>query len=71
MTVAGGKYAVGRFEIKEPDFTSAWDTMMGKWLPESGFQPDDRLPFEVYHEHPNEDGTGQFVFDICVPVKPL
>jgi AraC family transcriptional regulator len=45
--------------------------MMGKLLPESGFQPDDRLPFEVYHEHPDEEGNGQFVFDICVPVKPL
>jgi AraC family transcriptional regulator len=70
MTVAGGKYACGYFEISEPDFSNAWDAMMGEWLPESGYQPDDRLPFELYYDHPKES-KGKFVFDICIPVKPL
>ena len=70
MTVAGGKYACAHFEINHTDFSGAWNAMMGEWLPESGYQPDDRLPYELYHDHP-KDGKGKFVFDICLPVKPL
>ncbi|KPK87681.1 MAG: hypothetical protein AMS27_01740 [Bacteroides sp. SM23_62_1] len=70
MTIPGGKYAIGHFEITENEFSDAWNTMMGEWLPESGYQPDDRLPYELYYDHP-KDGKGKFAFDICIPVKPL
>jgi AraC family transcriptional regulator len=71
MTVPGGKFAVGRFEVLPDGFKEAWDTMMGGWLPESGYQPDDRNCYEVYHQTPDRHPQQKFVLDICVPVKPL
>ena len=41
------------------------------WLPDSGYQPDDRLCFEDYLNDPGEDAKGTHIFDICIPVKPL
>ena len=41
-TVAGGKYAFARFEVFPDEFSKAWDAVMGGWLPDSGYQPDDR-----------------------------
>ena len=49
----------------------AWDEVMGKWLPESGYQPDDRPCYELYHNDPKTHPEGKFLVDICVPVKPL
>lgn len=36
MTVPGGKYAVGRFEISETEFGTAWDSMC-VWVAEEGY----------------------------------
>lgn len=71
MTVPGGKFAVARFEIDPSDYESAWQSVMGQWLPESGFQPDDRLCFELYHGDPKSHPEGKHVFDICLPVRPM
>ncbi|MFW5741585.1 MAG: AraC family transcriptional regulator, partial [Myxococcota bacterium] len=48
MRLAGGRYAIGRFVLGERDYARAWHAMMGGWLPESGFEPDDRSCFEWY-----------------------
>ena len=71
MTVAGGKFAVGSFEITHEQFAEAWDEMMGKWLPESGYQPDDRPCYELCRNDPKTHPEGKYIVDICVPVKPL
>lgn len=71
MTVPGGKFAVGSFEITHEQFTEAWDELMGRWLPESGYQPDDRPCYELYRNDPKNHPEGKFIVDICVPVKPL
>jgi AraC family transcriptional regulator len=44
---------------------------MGEWLPESGYQPDDRPAYELYHNDPKTHPQGKFIIDICMPVKPL
>jgi AraC family transcriptional regulator len=69
--IEGGKYAMARFEIDETEFQQAWNQVMGEWLPESGYQCDDKLPFEMYYGDPNQHPEKKFVLDICVPVKPL
>jgi AraC family transcriptional regulator len=69
MTIAGGRYATARFELKPQDYGAAWQAVYGGWLPESGYQPDDRPAFELYHGQPGPDGRN--TVDICVPVKPL
>lgn len=71
MVVEGGKYAMARFEIGPTEFQQAWNQVMGEWLPQSGYQCDDKLPFEMYHGDPDQHPDGKFVVDICVPVKPL
>ena len=71
MNIPGGKYAVARFEIKSDEFENAWNMLFGGWLPESGFQPDDRPCYDIslndHREHPQNKHT----VDICLPVKPL
>ena len=71
MVIPGGKFAVGSFEIAADEYGEAWDMVMGGWLPESGFQPDDRLCYEMNHNNPDEHPENLHIVDICVPVKPL
>lgn len=70
MAVAGGPYAVGRFELSSDEFAGAWNTLYGVWLPESGYEPDDRPAFEIYRNDPRQHPQGKSIVDICVPVKP-
>ncbi|MBN1199973.1 MAG: GyrI-like domain-containing protein, partial [Bacteroidales bacterium] len=69
MEIAGGTYAVGRFEVTSQEFGEAWNWLYGSWLPQSGYQPDDGPCFEMYPEEPKEGE--KIKVDICVPVKPL
>ena len=71
MKLAGGAYAVGHFEIKTDQIPAAWNTMMGEWLVDSGYQPDDRLCYERCLNSPSEHPERLHIIDICVPVRPL
>ncbi len=72
MTVPGGKFAVAGFELEgSHEYKEAWNMVFGEWLPDSGFQPDDRLCYEIYHNDPKEHPKGHHIIDICIPVKPL
>ena len=69
-TLPAGKYAVGRFEIKETEFEEAWNTMCS-WLTESGYQPADSPTYEYYHNDYSDHPDFKFIVDICIPVKAL
>ncbi len=71
MTIAGGRYAVARFELATDEYQAAWDSVYGDWLPGSGYQPDDRPPFELYCSDPKDHPEGKCIVDICLPVAPL
>lgn len=71
MEIPGGKYAVAHFEIGSDQFEDAWNAVYGGWLPESGYQPDDRPCFEDCVGDPKEHPEGKHLVDIHVPVKPL
>lgn len=71
MMLEGGAYAVGRFELGEKDYENAWKMMYAGWLPESGYQPEDKPAFEIYRNDPRNHPEGKSIVDICVPVKPL
>jgi len=58
-------------EIAGDEFEDAWNMLMGGWLPESGYQPDDRLCYELCLNNPREHPGNKHIVDICVPVKPL
>lgn len=68
----GGLYAVARFHGSAIEIERAWPWMLREWLPDSGYQMDDRPCFE--RQGPNDSGGGPglpFDCDICIPVKPL
>jgi AraC family transcriptional regulator len=71
MTIPGGTFVVGRYEIGADQFGQAWDALMGGWLPDSGYQPDDRMCYEVYLNDPDQHPQKKFIIDICEPIKPL
>jgi AraC family transcriptional regulator len=69
--IPAGKYAVAHFEIKPDQFGAAWNAVDAGWIPESGYQIDDRPCFEVYLNDPKDHPEGKFIFDIYESVKPL
>ena len=71
MRIPGGLFAVGHVEINPDQFGEAWDKLMGEWLPESGYQPDDRPCYELYLNDPKQHPEGKFIVDICEPVRPM
>lgn len=71
MVVPGGMFAVARFEITSEQYEAAWNTVMGEWMPGSGFQCDDRLCYELCHNNSDEHPEKKHIVDICVPVKSL
>ena len=70
MTVPAAKSVVGHFEIDATQFKQAWDEVC-VWLSESGYQPADGNPYELYHKDPEDHPEKKFVLDICIPVKPM
>ncbi len=71
MTLPGGKYAMAKFVLDADQFRDAWAAVYAGWFPESGYQPDDRPPFELYHNDPKQHPEGKHIVEICAPVKPL
>jgi len=70
LKVPGGKYVVGSFEILPTEFEQAWNSVC-LWLSQSGYQPADGNPYELYHNNHDEHPQGKFIVDICIPVKPM
>ena len=71
MTIPGGTFAVAHATIDVSQYAEAWDRLMGDWLPRSGYQPDDRLCYEVYLNDPDRHPEKKHVVDICEPIRPL
>lgn len=71
MNIPAGKNAIGKFEIFPDQYPQAWDSMYAGWLPQSGYQPDDRPCYEFFLMDPKNHPEGKHVFEIYVPVKPL
>ncbi len=70
MTIKGGKYAVGHFEISVTEFENAWNTMC-VWMTESGYEPGEGNPYELYYADPQNHPENKFVLDICIPLKRI
>jgi AraC family transcriptional regulator len=67
----GGAYAVSRVRISSNQFMAAWDALMSRWLPGSGYQPDDRPCFEIYLNEAKGDPENMHEVEMCLAVKPL
>ena len=68
MIVPGGLFAVAHIEIDPVQYGEAWDRLIGDWMPSSGYQPDDRMCYEVYLNDPDTHPEKKWIVDICEPV---
>ena len=72
MDLPGGRYAVSKYSGSAHRISQAWDTLYQAWLPDSGYEPDDRPCLELYRDNPQVGGRpARFRADLCVPVRPL
>jgi AraC family transcriptional regulator len=70
--LAGGKYAVSGFTGTAHDIRAAWDALYRSWLPDSGYEPDDRPCMELYRRDRMVDAkAGVFRCELCVPIRPV
>jgi AraC family transcriptional regulator len=70
--VTGGRYAVAAFRGTAQQIEGAWHEVFAVWLPDSGYQPDDRACFEIYRgASPAGSKGGAFRCDLCLPVRAL
>lgn len=70
MKVPGGLFAVAHVEIDVTQFGEAWDKLM-EWMPTSGYQPDERMCYELYLNDPDTHPEKKWQVDICEPIRPL
>jgi AraC family transcriptional regulator len=72
QTIAGGLYACTPFEGTAEQIHFAWMRVYSEWLPESGFQADDRPAVEGYSaDFKSDPKTGVFACELRLPVKAL
>ncbi len=70
VDTASGRYAICGFDGMAADIVKAWNRAFRDWLPDSGFEPDDKPVIELYGSgspHP----TQAFSCELCLPVRPL
>jgi len=70
LTIPGGKYVVGHFELDFTQFEKAWNSMCN-WFVNSGYQQGDGCTYELYHNDYTTHPDKKHIVDICIPVKPL
>lgn len=68
LEVPGGRNVHARFALLPHQYAAAWRWLCGTWLPDSGFEPDDRFAYELYLGPPAEDGTHGV--ELVLPVRP-
>ncbi|MGH1343346.1 MAG: AraC family transcriptional regulator [Nannocystales bacterium] len=71
MVLDGGRYAIAKIRIDADQYADAWDQLLSEWMPDSGYQPDDRLSFERFLNDPASDPEQKHELEICFPVRPL
>jgi AraC family transcriptional regulator len=71
-TIAGGRYASLPFKGTSLAIGAAWKVLMRDWLPQSGYQLDNRPAFEHYPPDAVYDqASGAFECNIVIPLAPL
>ena len=65
----GGVYARLRYRGPYADMKGAYRWLLGVWLPQSGYEPDDDPIFEAYLNNPQHVSPAELVTDIHLPLK--
>ncbi|PTX57335.1 AraC family transcriptional regulator [Litoreibacter ponti] len=69
ITIPAGKMAVMHYKGSYSGLMAAYQYLYGVWLPESGEEPGDSAPMEVYLNDPKEVAPEELLTDVCVPLK--
>src|SRR5215470_4913925 len=72
--VPAGHFAVASFRGTAATIEAAWQRLFARWLPDSGYQPDDRAGLGLYRGAPeaaSRRGRGVFRCELCLPVRVL
>jgi AraC family transcriptional regulator len=65
----GGLYARLRYKGPYADMKGAYRWLLGIWLPQSGYEPDDAPVFEAYLNSPQQVPPTELLTDIHMPLK--
>ena len=65
----GGLYARLRYRGPYADMKGAYRWLLGVWLPQSGYEPDDDPIFEAYLNNPQHVAPAELITDIHLPLK--
>ena len=65
--IKGGKYAIYRFEGYIQEIFAAFQGLFNVWLPQSGYEMDERYGLDIYRSVDSENGY--VVMDLCIPVR--
>lgn len=71
LTIPAARYAVCHAESPAMELRLLYHALFHDWLPDSGYQPANSLPFEVYLQTPERHPRQWFEVDICIPVEPI
>jgi AraC family transcriptional regulator len=65
----GGLYARLRYRGPYADMKGAYRWLLGVWLPQSGYEPDDDPIFEAYLNNPQHIAPADLMTDVHLPLK--
>ena len=71
LRLPGSKCLVARVMCTAEQIQPVYMYLYREWLVDSGFQPDNLPPYEVYLSAPDPVSGGQFVMDVYIPIVPL
>ncbi|KNZ40886.1 AraC family transcriptional regulator [Acetobacterium bakii] len=67
MTIQSGKFAVYSFDGLIPDIFEAFQGVFNIWMPNSGYEMDERYGLNIYRKIDRE--KQHVVMDLCIPIK--
>ncbi len=69
QTLPGGLCAIYHTEATNEELLQAWRWMFKQWLPNSGYAPANRPPFEIYYNDAALHPEHKWTVDICIPIE--
>lgn len=69
QTLAGGRWAVFRHVGPYDTLWQTWQAAYRDWLPTSGAELRNTVPYEAYVDDPSQVAPEQLRTDICIPIK--
>ena len=68
-TVGGGRYAIHTLHGSYAGMHAAFRHLLGRWLPASGEEIDDRPCMEIYLNDPSEVPEADLRTELCIPLR--